>query len=105
LDNVVIIKFKGSRREFYQNYLDLPFGIGDYAVVETANGENMGLITQTKLTVDSESIKKERKILRKANSNDILIFSEVVYVRYPTQEWAALKLADFDAKFSDMSVS
>jgi len=76
LDNVVILKFKGSRREFYQNYLDLPFGIGDYAVVETANGENMGLITQTKLTVDSESIKKERKILRKANSNDILIFNE-----------------------------
>ena len=46
LDDVVILKFKGSRREFYQNYLDLPFGIGDYAVVETADGENMGVITQ-----------------------------------------------------------
>jgi len=105
LDNVVILKVKGSRREFYENYLDLPFGIGDYAVVETAHGENMGLITQKNLTVDGESIKKERKILRKANSNDILIFSEVVYVRYPTQEWAALKLTEFDAKFSDMRVS
>ena len=51
MDNVVSIMFKGSRREYYHNGLELPFAISDYAVVEVEKGENMGVITQRNLSV------------------------------------------------------
>jgi len=76
LDNVVIIKFKGSRRELYHNDLELPFLIGDFAVVEVDKGENLGVITQKNLSVDDEIVSTDRKILRKANSDDIRKYEE-----------------------------
>ena len=71
MDNVVSIMFKGSRREFYHNALELPFAIGDYAVVEVEKGENMGVITQRNLSIDKKLVKKNRSILRKGSAEDI----------------------------------
>lgn len=76
MDNVISLKFKGSRREYYQNFLELPFEIGDYAVVEVENGEDMGVITQRNLSVDEALVKKERRILRKGSSNDLRQLNE-----------------------------
>lgn len=70
MDNVVSIMFKGSRREFYHNALELPFAIGDYAVVEVDKGENMGVITQRNLSIDEGLVKKNRNILRKGSAED-----------------------------------
>lgn len=71
MNNVVSIMFKGSRREYYHNALELPFAIGDYAVVEVEKGENMGVITQRNLSIDEKLVEKDRSILRKGNTNDI----------------------------------
>ncbi len=76
MDNVVSLKFKGTRREYYQNYLELPFEIGDYAVVEVENGEDMGVITQRNLSVDESLVKKERRILRKGSVGDLQQLNE-----------------------------
>ena len=71
MNNVVSIMFKGSRREYYHNALELPFAIGDYSVVEVEKGENMGIITQRNLSIDEKLVEKDRSILRKGNTNDI----------------------------------
>jgi len=46
--------FKGSRREYYHNPLELPFVIGYHAVVEVEKGENMGVIAQRNLSVSAD---------------------------------------------------
>ncbi len=79
MDNVVSIMFNGSRRDFYHNSLELPFAIGDYALVGVEKDVNMGVMTQ----------------MAKGD-----IFRKFVYMRYPTEEWEAVKLDEFSNKFS-----
>jgi len=42
--NVLEVKFKGSRRGFYLNPQGFPFRIGDYAIVQAENGEDLGTV-------------------------------------------------------------
>lgn len=84
MDNVVNIMFKGSRRNFYRNSLELPFAIGDYAPVGVEKDVNMGVMTQ----------------MAKGD-----IFRQFVYIRYPTEEWEAVNLDEFSNKFSAVSAN
>jgi len=84
LDNVVNIKFKGSRRNFYYDSLELPFATGEYALVVVEKDVNMGVMTQ----------------MAKGD-----IFCEFIYIRYPTEEWEAAELDEFSNKFSAVSAN
>lgn len=77
--DIVEIRFKNSRKEFFKNVNNLPVNVGDVVAVEASPGHDIGVISLTgelvKLQMkkknvhfDSEEIKK---IYRKAKSQDI----------------------------------
>lgn len=73
--NVEIIKmeFKGHRRHFYNNNMEYPVRVGDYLVVETDKGEDMGRVTSViALSKDCQSCFPVSAyiILRKAGEAD-----------------------------------
>lgn len=84
MNNVVSIIFKVFRRKFYHNALELPFAIGDYALVGVEKDVNMGVMTQ----------------MAKGS-----IHRKFVYIRYLTEEREAAELDEFSNKFSAVSAN
>jgi cell fate regulator YaaT (PSP1 superfamily) len=69
--NVMEIKFKGERRELYENNQEFPFKVGDYAIVEADKGVDLGRINQLGPLLDSKaSNSKLRKIIRKSTQEE-----------------------------------
>jgi cell fate regulator YaaT (PSP1 superfamily) len=70
---LIEVVFKGERKNIYENPLQFPFKIGDYAIVEAEKGENLGVVNQLGAVLERKVNRKEplRKILRKATSNDL----------------------------------
>ena len=77
--DVVEVRFKNSRKDFYKNVNNLPLQVGDIFAVEASPGHDMGVVSITGELVrlqlrkkgviaDSEEIKK---VYRKAKPNDI----------------------------------
>lgn len=66
------IEFKGGRKAIFENPRNIPFEIGDYAIVEVERGNDIGRV----LREGSESSKKlqdkgiQGPILRRATAND-----------------------------------
>lgn len=70
-NDVVELKFKGERRAVFANPQQLPFKVGDYAIVQADNGIDMGRINHLAgLMIDVEDDKKLKKVIRKSNHND-----------------------------------
>ncbi len=69
--NVMEIKFKGERRELYENNQEFPFKVGDYAIVEADKGVDLGRINQLGPLLDSKAGNpKLRKIIRKSTTEE-----------------------------------
>ncbi|MFO0322805.1 MAG: stage 0 sporulation family protein [Bacteroidota bacterium] len=77
--DVVEIRFKNSRKEFYRNVNNLTLNVGDVVATESSPGHDIGVVSITgelakiqlkkkKINYDSEEIKK---IYRKAKQSDI----------------------------------
>src|SRR5688572_17855432 len=77
--DIVEVRFKNSRKEFYRNVNNLSLNIGDAIAVEANSGHDIGTVSLTgelvrlqlkkkNINFDSEEI---RKIYRKARQADI----------------------------------
>ncbi|MFQ5604232.1 MAG: stage 0 sporulation family protein [bacterium] len=75
--NIIEIKFKGERRAFYENNQQVPFKVGDFAIVEADKGVDLGRVNQiTPLLhpdIDKLSLKK---VIRKSTQQDLLKYQE-----------------------------
>lgn len=77
--DVVEVRFKNSRKEYFKNVNNLQLNVGDVVAVESSSGHDIGIISLTgelvrvqlkknNIGLDSQEIKK---IYRKAKQNDI----------------------------------
>ena len=74
MNQILEIGFKGNRKEYFNNPLQYPFRVGDYAIVEADRGEDLGIILQVGILAFLKGIQDEsnlRKILRKPNEKDL----------------------------------
>ena len=110
--DIVEVRFKNSRKEFFRNLNNLTLNVGDAIAVEASPGHDMGLVSLTgelvrlqlkkrNINFDSEEIKK---IYRKAKQGDIDKWKEAQSLEVNTMYRArtiALKLG-LEMKLSDV---
>lgn len=110
--DVVEVRFKNSRKEFYRNTASLPLNIGDPVAVEANSGHDIGTVSLTgelvrlqlkkkNLNFDSHEI---RKIYRKARQADLDKWKEARSLETSTMYRArtiALRLG-LEMKLSDV---
>ena len=83
--NVVEVRFKNSRKEFFKNTEELSLSIGDVVATEASPGHDVGMVTLTGELVKVQMKKKNAdpygddlpKIYRKASQKDIDVWQEV----------------------------
>lgn len=90
--DMVEIRFKNSRKDFFKNVNSLPLNVGDVVAVEATQGHDIGVVSLTgelvklqmkkrNLNFDSEEIKK---IYRKAKQTDIDKWQEAQKIEVST---------------------
>lgn len=71
---VVGVQFKGMGRIYYFKPLNIKFQPGDYAIVETVRGVELGKVIVGNKEIDEKQFETELKeVLRKANEEDLKI--------------------------------
>jgi len=78
LSDIVEVRFKGTRKEFFRNEEGLPLKVGDLVVVATTPGHDVGTVTLTGTLAEKQFARKIRKpdryqwnkIYRKATTAD-----------------------------------
>jgi cell fate regulator YaaT (PSP1 superfamily) len=110
--DIVEVRFKNSRKEFFRNVNNLPLNIGDAIAVEAQSGHDMGTVSLTgelvrlqlkkrNVNFDSSEI---RKVYRKAKQADIDKWKEAQSLEVNTMYTArtiALRLG-LEMKLSDV---
>lgn len=77
--DVIEVKFKNTRKEFYKNISDLDIAVGEPIVVEAASGYDIGIVSLTGELVKVQMQKKNlapdtkeiKKVLRKPSQKDL----------------------------------
>lgn len=70
---IVGIQFKGAGKVYYFNPLNIEFEIGEYAIVETVRGVELGKVIIANRDVEDEQVEYELKpVVRKANEDDLI---------------------------------
>lgn len=89
--DIVEVRFKGTRKEFYRNTQQLDITLGDMVVVEMENGYDIGHVAtkgeMCKLQLRKAGLTEDgtfRKILRRANEADTAKFKENKELEVPT---------------------
>jgi len=89
--NVVEVRFKGTRKEYYKNIGGLDLVIDDYVILEEEGGYDVGRVSLTgelvKLQLKKTGIKADtdfKRILRKANDTEIDRHKENLELEVPT---------------------
>jgi cell fate regulator YaaT (PSP1 superfamily) len=89
--DVVEIRFKGTRKEFYKNTGNLDITLGDMVVVEMENGYDIGHVAtkgeMCKLQLRKAGLAEDgefRKIMRRANDADAARYKENKELEIPT---------------------
>jgi cell fate regulator YaaT (PSP1 superfamily) len=89
--DVVEVRFKGTRKEFYRNVNNLDITLGDLVVVEMENGYDFGHVAtkgeMCKLQLRKASLAEDgefRKINRRANDADTAKYNENRELEVPT---------------------
>lgn len=110
--DIVEVRFKNSRKEFYKNVNNLSLNAGDVIAVEASPGHDIGVVSVTgelvrlqlkKRNINSDSI-EFKKIYRKAKQTDIDKWKEAQALEVETMFKArtiALKLG-LEMKLSDV---
>lgn len=110
--DIVEVRFKNSRKEFFRNLNNLSLNVGDIIAVEASPGHDIGLVSLTGELVRLQLKKKNinfasdeiRKIYRKAKQGDIDKWKEAQSLEVNTMYRArtiALKLG-LEMKLSDV---
>jgi cell fate regulator YaaT (PSP1 superfamily) len=109
--NIVEIRFKNSKKEFFNNVNNLDLRVGDAVAVESTPGHDMGVISLTgelvRLQLKKKGIKESgdfKKIYRKAKQADIDKWQEAQKLEEPTMHEArrmAIRLG-LSMKISDV---
>ncbi len=72
MSDYIEIVFKGERKEIFANPQQFPFKPGDYAIVEAARGEDLGVVNQVGPLIDRKAAGMTvRNILRKPSPADM----------------------------------
>ena len=82
--DMVEVRFKNSRKEFYRNAENLPLQVGDVVATQAKSGHDIGMVTLTGELVRIQMKKKKSdpedqthfKIYRKAGSRDIEVWEK-----------------------------
>ncbi len=90
--DIVEVRFKGTRKEFYKNPYNIDFYINEYVVVETENGYDIGQVAlkgelvklQLKKYSRSENEPDFKRIVRRAAEADIAKLKENQELEVPT---------------------
>jgi cell fate regulator YaaT (PSP1 superfamily) len=110
--NILEVRFKNSRKEFFKNVNDLQFNVGDVVAVEASPGYDIGIVSLTgelvklqlkkkNINFDSEEVKK---LYRKAKQADVDKWKEAQALEVDTMYRArtiALQLG-LEMKLSDV---
>jgi cell fate regulator YaaT (PSP1 superfamily) len=109
--DVVEIRFKNSRKEFFRNVNNLPLSVGDVVAVEASPGHDIGTVSITgelvKLQMKKQNVTDSpeiKKVYRKAKQTDIDKWQEAQKLEYNTMHRArtiAVKLG-LQMKISDV---
>ncbi len=102
--DIVEVRFKNTRKEFYKNVNKLPLQIGDAIAVEAYKGHDIGVVSLTgelvkiqmrhKKTVDTDI----KKIYRKAKQSDINLWQEAQKLEYDAMFKARTKAIELGLK-------
>ncbi len=89
--DILEVKFKGGRKEFFRNIDDLDITTGDPVVVDVPNGHHIGYVSLTGELVRLQMQKKKvannddiKKIYRIANEKDLEHFQKMANREMPT---------------------
>lgn len=110
--DMVEVRFKNSRKDFFKNVNNLPLCVGDVIAVEATQGHDIGVVSltgelvklQMKKRNATQTIVEVKKIYRKAKQNDIDKWQEAQKLEVSTMFKArtiALKLG-LQMKLSDV---
>ncbi len=92
LDNVVEIRFKNTRKDYYRNVNNLKLKVGDLVAVESSPGHDIGVISLMGELVERQMQKHKvtlingefRKVYRKAKQVDIDKWKEAISLEHET---------------------
>ena len=74
MKEIVGIQFKNASRVYYFSPLEYKFNVGEYAIVETVRGLELGKVIIANRVVEDEELSHELKpVVRKANQHDLLL--------------------------------
>jgi cell fate regulator YaaT (PSP1 superfamily) len=89
--HIVEVRFKNTRKGFYENVNGLPLRVGDIVAVESSPGHDIGIVSLTgelvknQLSKNGESLKGEfKKVYRKAKQSDIQKWKTAVELELST---------------------
>lgn len=89
--DIVEIRFKNGKKEFFRNANKLPLCSGDAVIVDVPNGHHLGYVALQGELVRLQMLKKKianddqiKSIYRHANEKDLLKFDEVIKKEQPT---------------------
>lgn len=109
--DIVEVKFKGGRKDFFRNQDHLNLVIGDPIVLDVPNGHHIGYVSLTgelvRLQMQKKNVKSDdniRKIYRIASQKDLEKFEEVQQRELPTLYRTRQIILDqkLDMKLSDV---
>lgn len=94
--DIVEVRFKNSRKEFYRNHQGLELNVGDVIAVEASTGHDIGVVTLTGELVKMQMKKKGiafdspeiKKVYRKAKPADIKKWQEAQSLEFETMHKA-----------------
>ncbi|MFT5885740.1 MAG: cell fate regulator YaaT (PSP1 superfamily) [Arcticibacterium sp.] len=103
--NVVEVKFKGGRKEYYRNAKKLDLHTGDFVVCQMQNGYHIGTVSLQGELVRLQLIKKEipdndkmPKLLRVASDSDMEKHQQAINRDLPTMFRVRELMSDFKLK-------
>lgn len=77
MTEVIGVRFKEVGKIYYFDPDSTPFNVGDYVIVETARGIECGQVAMANRNIDDKDIVHPlKKMLRKANDEDLAILKE-----------------------------
>ena len=74
MKEIVGIQFKNASRVYYFSPLEYKFNVGEYAIVETVRGLELGKVIIANRHVEDDELSHELKpVVRKANNHDLML--------------------------------
>jgi cell fate regulator YaaT (PSP1 superfamily) len=104
LNNIVEVRFKNTRKDYYQNVNQLNLQVGDLVAVESSPGHDIGIVSLMGPLVEEQMKKYKptlingefRKVYRLAKQNDIDKWKEAISLEHQTMIRSRQMTADLN---------